>query len=267
MWLLSYLATSKSDKIMLRTLLLLLVIPVAAFAQTDYVITTKADTLRGEVRLLSYDNIDRVQINIGKKKEMLTALQVLTIFYKDNFYKPIQYDNRVLLMQQVKTGYLSLYAFRLPNQTTYDGRYLYRLDGKNLEVPNLAFKKILSAYLEDCSTVSDKIKSGELGKKELEQILDEYNTCMASAKPTEPEPLTKPVVNDLVIAIQNLKQKLTSQEFISKKDAIDLLTDLEQKAGRNETIPNYLLEGLKSYLAPVSSVQAELETVLQLLKK
>jgi hypothetical protein len=90
---------------------------------------------------------------------------------------------------------------------------------------------------------------------------------MASAKPTEPEPLPKPVVNDLVIAIQNLKQKLTGQEFTSKKDALDLLTDLEQKAGRNENIPNYLLEGLKSYLAPVTSAQAELETVLLLAKK
>ncbi len=34
-----------------------------------------------------------------------------------------------------------------------------------------------------------------------------------------------------------------------------------------EAIPNYLLEGLKSYLAPVASVQTELETVLQLAKK
>jgi hypothetical protein len=71
----------------------------------------------------------------------------------------------------------------------------------------------------------------------------------------------------LTSAIQNLKQKLSEQEFTSKKDAIDLLTDLEQKAGRNETIPNYLLEGLKSYLAPVTSIQSELESVLQLLKK
>jgi len=257
----------KSDKIMLRTLLLLLVLPVAAIAQTDYVITTKADTLRGEIRLLTYDNIDRIQINIGKKKEMLTALQVLSVYHEEKVYKPVQYEKRVILMQLIKTGYLSLYAFRLPNQTTYDGRYLYRLDGKHLEVPNLAFKKMMAAYLENCTDISDKIKSGELGKKELEQIIAGYNACMASAKPTEAEPAPKPVVNDLVIAIQNLKQKISEQDFSSKKDAVDLLTDLEKKAGRNETIPNYLLEGLKSYLASVPSLQQELETVLQLLKK
>lgn len=253
---------------MLRTFLMLIVLPVAAFAQTDYVITTKADTLRGEVRLLTYDNIDRLQITTGKKKEMLTALQVLSVYHEEKFYKPIQYDNRVLLMQQLKTGYLSLYAFRMPNQSTFDGRFLYRMDGKHLEVPNLAFKKMMATYLESCATVSDKIKSGELGKKELDQILDEYNTCMASAKPvlagpTEPEP----VVTQLTTAIQKLKQKISDQDFNSKKDAVDLLNDLEKKAGRNETIPNYLLEGLKSYLASVPAVQTELETVLQLLKK
>lgn len=253
---------------MLRTFLMLIVLPVAAFAQTDYVITTKADTLRGEVRLLTYDNIDRLQITTGKKKEMLTALQVLSVYHEEKFYKPIQYDNRVLLMQQLKTGYLSLYAFRMPNQSTFDGRFLYRMDGKHLEVPNLAFKKMMATYLESCTTVSDKIKSGELGKKELEQILDEYNTCMASAKPVLAEPTEpEPVVTQLTTAIQKLKQKISDQNFNSKKDAVDLLNDLEKKAGRNETIPNYLLEGLKSYLASVPAVQTELETVLQLLKK
>ncbi len=252
---------------MLRTLLMLVVLPVTTFAQPDYIITSRADTLRGEVRLLTYDNIDRVQITIGKKKEMLTALQVLTVYHEEKFYKPIQHDNRVLLMQQLKTGYLSLYAFRLPNQTTLDGRYLYRMDGKHMEVPNLAFKKMLSTYLENCTEVSNKVKSGDLGKKELEQILDEYNTCMATTKPVDTKAEPEPVVTELVTAIQKLKQKLNGVDFISKKDALDLLSDLEQKAGRNETIPNYLLEGLKAYLMPVSTVQTELETVLQLLKQ
>ncbi len=253
---------------MLRTLLIVMVLPVAAFAQTDYVITAKADTLRGEVRLLTYDNIDRLQITIGKKKEILTALQVLSVYHEENFYKPIQYDNRVVLMQQLKTGYLSLYAFRMQNQTTFDGRYLYRLDGKHLEVPNLAFKKMVATYLEGCPEVSDKVKSGELGKKDIEKILDEYNACMTSAKPVLAEQVEpKPVVNELVTAIQKLKQKISDQDFSSKKDAVDLLADLEKKAGRNEVIPNYLLEGLKSYLAPVASVQTELETVLRLAKK
>jgi hypothetical protein len=253
---------------MLRTLLILLILPVAAFAQTDYVITSKADTLRGEVRLLTYDNIDRIQITIGKKKEMFTALQVLSVFYEQKIYKPIRLENRVVLMQQLKSGYLSLYAFRMPNQTTFDGRYLYRLDGKHQEVPNLGFKKIMSGYLENCADISNKIKTGEIGKKELEQILDEYNACMESAKPvintpTKPEP----IVTELTTAIQKLKAKIAGQEFSSKKDAIDLLTDLEQKAGRKEVIPNYLSEGLKSYLSAVSEVQTELEVVLKLLKK
>ncbi|MCW5910646.1 MAG: hypothetical protein KIT62_06205 [Cyclobacteriaceae bacterium] len=252
---------------MLRILLLLIVLPVYAFTQTDYIVTAKADTLRGEVRILSYDIMDRVQVNTGKKKEIFTALQVLGVYLDEKFYRPVQYDKRVMMMQQLKAGYLSLYAFRLPNQATYDGRYLYRLDGKNIEVPNLGFKKIVSAYLEGCPDLSEKIKAGELGKKDLDQILDDYNTCMASARPAEAAPAAKPVVNNRVIAIQNLKQKIAGQDFASKKDALDLLNDLEQKAGRQETIPNYLLEGLKSYLASVATVQADLENLLALLKE
>jgi hypothetical protein len=69
------------------------------------------------------------------------------------------------------------------------------------------------------------------------------------------------------VSQRGTQEKIAGQEFSSKKDAIDLLTDLEQKAGRKEVIPNYLSEGLKSYLSAVSGVQTELEVVLQLLKK
>jgi hypothetical protein len=45
-----------------------------AVAQANYVVTLKADTLRGDVRILSYDNIDRVQVAKDGKKESFTAL-------------------------------------------------------------------------------------------------------------------------------------------------------------------------------------------------
>lgn len=238
-------------------LLILMCLPAALFAQSDFIVTMKADTLKGTVRILNYDHIDRVQVAVGNKKEILTALQVLTVSMGGKTYKPVQYQNRVMLMQQLQGGYLSLYAFRIANQASYDGRFFQRLDGKTLEVPNLAFKRIMANFLDDCVAVTDKIKSGDLDRKEIEQIVIEYNACVQKAQP---------VVTDLVLAIIELRKKVQPENFDHKTEVLEMLADIEQKAGRNETIPNYLMDGLKSYLAPVATAQKELETVVQLAK-
>jgi hypothetical protein len=249
------------------TLVVLMLLSYAATAQkTNYLINSKADTLYGEMRILTYDNIDRVQIEVGKKKETFTALQLLSINKDGQEYKPLQYDNRIVLMKVLKQGYLSMYAFRLPNQNSYDGRMLAKLDGTSMEVPNLAFKKNVSKYLEDCESVSSLIKNGELGKKEINKIIDDYNTCV-SIKPNTVVETPAPVVNEVTQAIESLIVKVEAEEFSSKKDALDLLRDIQTKVGKNETIPNYLTEGLKSYLSRVPTLTDDLNALLELLKK
>ncbi len=253
---------------MKSTLVVLMLLSYAATAQkTNYLINSKADTLFGELRILSYDNIDRVQIEVGKKKETFTALQLLSINKDGQEYKPQQYDNRISLMKVLKQGYLSMYAFRLPNQTGYDGRMLAKLDGTSMEVPNLGFKKIISKYLEDCESVSALIKEGELGKKEIDKIIDDYNTCVATKPSSTVVATPTPVVNEVTQAIESLIVKVETEEFSSKKDALDLLRDIQTKVGKNETIPNYLTEGLKSYLSSVPSLTDDLDALLDLLKK
>ena len=256
--------------IMLRTFLAFMLLSCSAGAQTNYLITSKADTLYGKIRILSYDLIDRVQIERAGKKEMFTALQVLTVEIDSQVYKPIQYDKKVMLMKLLKPGYLSLYAFRLPDKNFYDGRFLVRLDGTSLEVPNIGFKKILGTFLEDCEVIANQIKNGDLVKKELDKIIDEYNLCLKNVKNNEqPSVVAVPtlVQNEKTIAIESLVKKIEAEDFPSKKDALDLLQDIQTKASKNETIPNYLSEGLKSYLSSVPSLTEDLERLLELLKK
>ncbi len=250
------------------TLVVLMLFSYAATAQkTNYLINSKADTLSGKLRILSYDQIDRVQLQVGKKKEMYTALQVLSIHMDGQEYKPMKYDSKIVLMKVLKQGYLSLYAFRLPNQNSYDGRMLVKLDGTSMEVPNLAFKKIMSKYLEDCEPVSSLIKNDELGKKEIDKIIDDYNTCVATKSSTVATETPPPVVNEVTQSIESLIKKAEAEEFPSKKDALDLLLDIQTKVGKNETIPNYLTEGLKSYLSSVPALSDDLNKLLELLKK
>jgi hypothetical protein len=255
---------------MLRTFLAFMLLSCSAVAQTNYLITSKADTLYGKIRILSYDLIDRVQIETSGKKEMFTALQVLKVEIDSQVYRPIQYDRKVMLMKLLKPGYLSLYAFRLPEKNLYDGRFLVRLDGTSIEVPNIGFKRILGTFLEDCEPIATKIKKGDLVKKELDKIIDEYNLCVNDVKNKVESPVVaEPIVvqNEKTIAIDALIKKVEAEDFSTKKDALDLLRDIQIKAGKNETIPNYLSEGLKSYLSSVPSLTEDLEKLLELLKK
>jgi hypothetical protein len=123
---------------MLKIVFGFLLVSLVASAQPDFVITSRADTVFGEVRILSYDLIDRVQVEVAKKKESYTALQVLVIQKEGILYKPVKYENKIVFMQLLKPGYLSLYAFRIQGQSTYDGRFLVKLNGTSQELPNIA---------------------------------------------------------------------------------------------------------------------------------
>lgn len=250
---------------MFRLAVVFVLLSIAAQAQNDFLVTSKLDTIFGKPRILSYDRLDRVQIEVNKKKETFTALQVLSVTIDSQVYKPVQYEKKILLMKVLKAGYLSLYAFRIDTQVTYDGRFLTKLDGSGMEIPNLGFKKLMENYLSDCSSVANKIKNGDLSKKELNQIIDEYNECIASANKDKGIPTDE--ANEKLTALTTLKGKIEAEDFPSKKDALDLLNDIQNKVKNNESVPNYLTDGLKGYLAGLPSLSNDLNTLLSLLQK
>lgn len=240
-----------------------------AKAQTDYLVTLKSDTLKGEFRILSYDNMDRVQQVTKGKKEVFTALQISQLKLNEEIYKPVQYDKSIRLMKVLKSGFLTLYAFRMPNQSSYEGRYLVKQDGSSMEVPNIGFKKILASYLDGCMEVSERVKSGEYSRGDIEEVIELYNLCLNKNKPVRIETLQtttqeKPTASsDVEILIQHVKQN----EFATQKDVVDMLTDIKSKVDRNETVANYLLEGVRSLLKDQSALLEEFEKVATSLKK
>jgi len=250
--------------------LLLLFSAHLAFAQADYAITVKGDTLKGEIKILSYDLLDRVLVVANGKKHTFTALQVREFTQANQIYRPIKRENSFRFMKLVKPGYLSLYAFRLDNQNSYDGSFLVKRDASSMEVPNLTFKKSMGAFLGDCPAVSTRVKNGEFGKRDIDQIIDTYNACI-DQKSKEimanmPPPVTQQSVSKLASLEAFVKQVEGAPDFTSKKDALDLLKDIHTKVSRNEAIPNYLTEGLKSYLAGQPSLTESMEKTIALLK-
>jgi hypothetical protein len=243
---------------------------VFAHAQSDYAITAKGDTLRGRVKLLTYDILDRVQVTVDKKKKVYTALEVKSIFVDGITYHTVKYDKGYRYMKSLKRGFLSLYGFRLPNQSSYDGQYLSKKDGTGMEIPNLTFKKSMAAFLDGCDEVKERIKSGDLGRRDVDQIIDRYNSCLQfkTENKIEAVPEPTPIESEKMVAINSMISKVeAASDFPSKNDALDLLRDLRSKVGRNEILPNYLTKEINNSLGAQPQFAEELEKLLALLKK
>ncbi len=243
---------------------LLILLPVSLSAQSDYAVTFKGDTLRGELKIMSYDQLDRVQWSDHGQKKTYTALQIKSIAKSNEFFQPVRYENTIKFMQVMKSGFLSLFKFSNQNA---EGQYLAKKDGTGMEVPNLNFKKALAKYLSECPDVASRLAKGEFSKRDIERIIDLYNACVqndpylgATSKPNL-------IDSEKILAVKTLVEKVNTENFSSKKDALDLLKDIQTKVSKNESVPNYLIEGLKSYLGAVPAVSKELDTLISSLKK
>ena len=260
----------KIEKPFFTTFVLVFIfLPGIVLSQTDYAIRVNGDTVKGSLKILDYEQIDRVQVKTNKEKTTLTSLQVRCIKKNNELYRPVRRDNTAHFMKVLIDGYLSLNAFHLSNQSSWDGRYLTKLDGTGMEVPNLSFKKSLGNYLSDCEIVKGRIEKGELRKGDLEKIVNEYNACLQAKSQTTNTKVSPPVTieNDKTIALKNFVTKVEAENFPSKKDALDVLKDIQTKVTKNEPVPNYLFEGLKSYLLDTPSLNKDLEDLIALLKK
>lgn len=232
----------------------------------DYVITIKNDTVRGQAKIMAYDIIDRIQVNDGKKKSQFTAIQVRSAFISNQYFQPVRTENGYQMMQLVKPGFLGLYLARRTSSLSYEVQYLVKRDGSATEVPNLSFKKIMGNFLKDCSIIQEKIEKGELGKKNIDQIIIEYNQCLDNQAKLSIAATPVDMEDPRLVALMALKEKLESSLAPSKKDALDILNDLREKVKNKQTVPNYLLESLKGLLKDVPDCQSELEKALSALK-
>ena len=150
---------------------------IPAYTQ-DYVVTTRKDTLRGKVAISSYTNMDRVQLNAEKKKTEFAATAVSTVSLDSQIYQPVRITDGFRLLKLERSGHVSLYLGRQSPGTPYNVPFLVKKSGESMEVSSLRFKKYMITFLEDCSSIEQKIEAGNLGRKDLDKIIDEYNRCI-----------------------------------------------------------------------------------------
>lgn len=231
----------------------------------DFVVLNTRDTLRGKVKLMSYDLLDRVHLQ-GERKQTFTAREVRMVQLEGITYRPVRLGNGVRFMQELRSGYLSFYAYREPTSNRYDGRLLQLASGNQIDLPNIGFKKQVSEFLRECPALADSIREGKKGRNELDLIITEFNACM-DAKTANRTAGAIPAAAPVAANVTRLQQELSEADFPNKKDAEDMLSDIIKRTSNNEKLPNYLVEGLTNLLRTQPELLEQWNNIKDALRK
>ena len=252
----------KRDILRLFFTVFILLLFRSAYAQ-DFLVTVQQDTIRGEIKPLLYGSEKKVQVTEpGKKKVAYPFFKVKAYSLNGEVFQPVKGPYGYTFMKLLKSGYLSLLSFQAENQTTYDGLWMLKKDGDGMEVPNLTFEKGMKKFLSDCPALVKKIDNDALNKKDLHQIVDEYNTCMTNPPPVVEKPVASKPTKSLA-AWEALESNVKSQpDFPEKANALDMIGEIKSKISTDQKVPNFLIEGLKSSL-PQDVFKADLDNALK----
>lgn len=255
----------KNCKVSLCILIFLIATPNLV-AQKGFVINQQNDTLSGFLSIISSKDIDRVELIDQNRKTTYSARQIKSLMIESIIYHPIQYAGKYQFMQLLKPGFLSLYAFKIENQTTLSGRLLIKAGGDMLDVPGIRFKGIVAGFLKECETVSVKVKSGELRRENIEQIVDEYNQCKEEINTVREEQVEKILNREQKIELINdFKNQVTQSSYKKKGEVNGLLDDIRAKIENDQPVPKYQSEALKEFLAGEQALKESLQSLLKAL--
>ena len=106
-------------------------------------------------------------------------------------------------------------------------------------------------------------------KRDLHQIVDEYNACMQGrpSTPVQPTVAAKPAQpaqpEKSTSAWDALESKVKSQpDFEGKSDALEMISEIKGKISASQKVPNFLVEGVKNNLNQ-EVFKTELENALK----
>lgn len=243
--------------------LFFILVSSATHAQ-DYVVTTRGDSVVGEVKPLYYGPEKRVQIVTGDKdKKNFSLFEIREFSSNGAVYHPVKGETGYVFMKLLQPGYLSLYAYQLENQARFDGLFLKKVDGESMVVPNIGFKKFVSRFLEDCPQVSERVDEGDFARKDLTEIVDAYNACITNRTVNHDQVIAQREQRTEKINVwDSLEDKIRRMEFSGKSNALEMIAEIKKKINRQESIPNFLTGGLKDALQD-TGLEADLERALQ----
>jgi hypothetical protein len=227
----------------------------------DYVITVKGDSVAGKVKIEKIGIEKKLFVTTTDKKKLnYSMFQFRYAIINNVRYEAIKRGEVFDIVQVVKKGYLTLYAFQLDNQFSYDGYYLGKADGNAVEVSNLTFKRQMTRFLEDCPSVVNRLEEGEFKRTNLIELVDAYNACITQATLKKYAESVSTVNSKPWI---ELKEKLTASSFQNKESLLEMLEEIKNKKAKGEKIPNFLLSSFKSGIAADAALTDMFENLIQ----
>ncbi len=229
----------------------------------DWLITTSADTLKGEIAIeLPMERYEEITIKNDDGKQRFKAYQVVEFERDGQKYKTVKRASVYQVMLVESEGYLSHFRYRENQGYEFSSPFLVKSDGGSMEVSSLTFKKSLSGFLEDCQVVVDGLANKKYKRSDLDQIIDDYNNCIDEKSSYTASDDTPEVLDNPAIAII---ERILNQNS-SNDDLTAMLVDIKSKLSKGQTVPDYLKSALKEQTATLEDIKSDVEELLELLK-
>lgn len=227
----------------------------------DKLITTDGRTLEGKVTFeLPRPGVETIVLKTEDRKFKLSAHEMSLVEKGNDTYVPIKFGPKYRIMKLHTDGYLGLYYYRFEESHDFGTKFFYKRDGTGIEVPNFGFKKIVSDFLADCPNVADRLMAGEYKKNKLEEVINDYNTCID--KNTVKAKLQIAEVVDTSNPTLDLIDDIKSKIKASNEELLTLLTDIQTKVAQQKSVPKYLIGALEEQTADMTYIKEDIADLL-----
>ncbi|MEQ8580653.1 MAG: hypothetical protein RIC30_13850 [Marinoscillum sp.] len=216
----------------LLVLSLLITSTLHAQAQSDYLVTSSKDTLRGKVSLLLQEKLtEKVTVTTEDETRTFHSGQLIAARINEVTYKSIKHGDKYRMMKEITPGYLGLYSFRFEDNYDFDPKFLYKVTGEGQEIPTFGFRAVAADFLSECPSIVQAIKDKTYKISELSTLVDDYNTrCLNTRMKSKGAEVKE--INTLLDQIAELQQ---------------LLRDIQAKKDAGEKIPQYMIKALEAH--------------------
>lgn len=212
--------------------------------------------MTGDVQLLSNsDGMPYAIVKNGKDKETVKLFDIQNISMPEfGLIKPMKIGEQYRFALLVSEDYLSVYKYSSSNRMDDFGMIaLQKFGGSAFDLPGImGFRKLMADYLSDCKEVSDKIEEKEFKRGDIDQIVADYNGCIALKNSIQQETVsyykaTAPKISETKGALLlDFEKLLKASKQVEEKDVVsEMFSDLSSKIKKGEKVPEYLINAIK----------------------
>lgn len=154
-----------------------------------YIITTKNDTIFGNILVNEKGNIGyvvdiRCWNPVTKKVKNYGADKTKAFGYGERYFESLAWDDSHYYFERIVKGNpVSLYVtpstspgLIIPISITHN-EYFIIDNSSMIRLQRVGFRKYMMNYVKDCSVLVDKLDTQQLKFEDLIQIIQEYNLC------------------------------------------------------------------------------------------